>query len=183
MEAITATRVGELHPVFQSRFTQLDQRLAESSLAIQLRLTQGIRTWAGQDELYAKGRTTPGVDCKHGGVVRPVGSCPQHPLGLPVTKAKGGESAHNFGYAGDAVPNDPDFPDWHGDWSGGDERWKVFLATAKECGFAEGAEWRTFPDAPHLYLPELPATPDDNMRYLYREGGLAAVWRDWEGKF
>ena len=182
MEAISEARLQEVHPELARRMRQLDQRLADSPLKIRLRVIQGLRTWANQDELFAQGRTAPGAPCRHSGVSRPAGTCEQHPFGLPVTKARGGQSAHNFGYALDADPDDPNFPDWHPDWNVEDERWKSFLATAKECGLGEGATWRTFPDNPHFYLPELPATPDDNMRYLFREGGLAAVWADWEGK-
>jgi peptidoglycan LD-endopeptidase CwlK len=182
MDPITDTRLSELHPIFAIRFRQLDKLLADSQLQVRLRIVQGLRTWASQDQLFAQGRTAPGVACKHNGTIRPIGTCDQHPFGLPVTKARGGQSAHNFGYAADADPDDPNFPDWHPDWNAQDERWKIFLATAKECGFSEGALWRSFPDNPNLYLSELPEAPDDNMRNLFREGGLPAVWADWEGK-
>ena len=182
MDSFSEARLQEVHPALAARARRLDQRLVDSSLAVRLRVIQGLRTWNQQDTLYARGRTTAGEPCVHGGVARRVGLCQQHPLGLPVTKAKGGQSAHNFAYALDAAPDDASFSDWHPDWHTEDERWKLFLATATECGFAEGAAWRTFPDAPHLYLMELPATPDDSMRYLFREGGMAAVWAEWEGK-
>src|SRR6267142_2501014 len=163
MNAITQARGGELHSVLWARYQQLDQRCRAKSPPVDLGITQGLRTWNQQDELWAKGRTTPGAPCKHGGVARPVSTCDQHPLGLPVTKAKGGWSAHNFGYALDAAPDDPNFPGWQPDWHAEDAQWEALLAAALDCGLAEGAAWRTFPDAPHLYLPELPATPDDNM--------------------
>ena len=57
-----------------------------------------------------------------------------------------------------------------------DSRWKQVLLLAKACGLAEGAEWRTFPDRPHLYPEECPANPDDTLRYLFKEGGMQAVW-------
>jgi hypothetical protein len=65
------------------------------------------------------------------------------------------------------------------DWSGKDEKWTEILAKAPSCGLAEGAQWRTFPDKPHLYPTECPANPDDNVRYLFTEGGLAAVWQEF----
>jgi peptidoglycan L-alanyl-D-glutamate endopeptidase CwlK len=60
---------------------------------------QGYRTHAEQDALYAQGRTTPG------------------PI---VTRAKGGQSPHNWGLAIDVVPDrDLDTaglqPDWNND--------------------------------------------------------------------
>ncbi len=51
-----------------------------------LLVTQGLRTWAEQDALYAKGRTIP-----------PIGKL------FVVTKARGGQSWHNFGLAFDIV--------------------------------------------------------------------------------
>lgn len=162
MDTISQARLGEVHPVLSARITQLDHLLAASALAVHIRITQGLRTWNEQDALYAQGRTMPGKI---------------------VTQARGGFSAHNFGYAVDFAPDDPEFPVWHPDWTVGDARWKTVLAMALDCGLAEGAQWRTFPDTPHLYLPELPATPDENMRYLYREGGMEAVWKDWDEKF
>ena len=48
-----------------------------------VRVTQGLRTYAEQDALYAQGRTTPG------------------PI---VTNARGGQSYHNFGLAIDVAP-------------------------------------------------------------------------------
>jgi peptidoglycan LD-endopeptidase CwlK len=121
--------------------------------SVNLQVTQGLRTWAQQDVLF---RQIP-----------------------KVTEVPGGYSAHNFGYAVDVVPEDimPGQPDW----SLSHPAWQKILAAAPSCGLAEGAKWRTFPDAPHLYLQELPAEPTDQMRNDFRGGGIAAVWEDWVG--
>ncbi len=58
-------------------FIQKVQALAES-FGVQYLAIGGNRTWAEQDALYAQGRTKPGKI---------------------VTKAKGGQSNHNFGIA------------------------------------------------------------------------------------
>lgn len=60
---------------------------AEAALDITIRVVQGLRTFAQQQALYDQGRTTPGNI---------------------VTKAKAGQSYHNYGLAIDCVPFNPD---------------------------------------------------------------------------
>jgi peptidoglycan L-alanyl-D-glutamate endopeptidase CwlK len=120
-------------------------------LSVSIRITQGLRTYAEQDALYEQGRSSPGAI---------------------VTDAKGGYSMHNFGLAVDVAP----IINGVIDWNDKDANWKEILAKALTCGLAEGAEWRTFPDEPHLYPQELPASPTDSMRALFATGGLQAVW-------
>ena len=55
-------------------------------------ITQGFRSTAQQDALFAQGRTTPGAI---------------------MTKAKGGQSAHNFGLAVDVTLVTPRGDDWN----------------------------------------------------------------------
>lgn len=83
---------------------------------------------------------------------------------------------HNFGFPVDVAPVNEDGTI---DWDGKDAKWEEILAKAPSCGLAEGAQWRTFPDEPHLYPQEVPANPDDNFRYLFTEGGLPAVWKEY----
>jgi peptidoglycan L-alanyl-D-glutamate endopeptidase CwlK len=157
MDAVTQSRLIGLHPLLVSRYTDFDTDL--TSRGIILRITQALRSWSDQDALYAIGRTVPGKI---------------------VTEAKGGYSAHCFGYAVDVTPNDPAFPVWKPDWNENDDRWKQVLSIAENYGLKEGAQWRTFPDFPHLYLAELPPTPTDAMRALFLDGGIAAVWNSWD---
>ena len=91
-----------------------------------------------------------------------------------VTMVGAGYSAHNFGYAVDVVPEDviPGQPDWNI----ANPAWQKILSVAPSCGLAEGAQWRTFPDNPHLYLQECPATPTDIFRETFADLGLAAVF-------
>jgi peptidoglycan L-alanyl-D-glutamate endopeptidase CwlK len=158
LDAISTARLAPLHPALIARYTQLDG-LCEAN-AIRLRITQGLRSYAQEDALYAQGRTTPGKI---------------------VTEVRGGWSAHNFGYALDAAPDDPTFPTWHPDWNDLDPRWQKVLDLATTCGLAEGARWRTFVDAPHFYLQECPATPTDAMRSAFEQGGMPAVWAIIDG--
>jgi len=152
MDDISLARLSEVHPELSRRVQQL-----AALLSFPIRVTQGLRTYPQQDTLYQQGRSTPGKI---------------------VTNAMPGHSMHNFGLAVDVAPLNEDGSI---DWSGKDEKWQEILAKAPSCGLAEGAQWRTFPDEPHLYPQECPANPDDHIRYLFTEGGFAAVWAEFRG--
>lgn len=68
----------KVQPVFSNCLIALKEHFHEKG--VEAKYISGHRTWAEQDALYAQGRTKPG---------------------LPVTKAKGGESNHNFAIAAD----------------------------------------------------------------------------------
>ena|SRR5258708_6900172 len=155
MDSVSEKRLQEVHPELARRVRLLAEKCAANGITI--RVSQGVRTWDQQNLLYAQGRTD-------GGKI--------------VTNAPGGHSMHNFGLAVDIVPAAEGFPVFTPDWNSMDSRWKQVLMLAQTCQLAEGAQWRTFPDRPHLYPAEAPANPDDNIRYLFREGGFQAVWDD-----
>lgn len=157
MDPFTAEKLTQVHPELARRVTKFLDLCEQNGLTVHI--TQGLRTWPQQDALYQQGRTTPGKI---------------------VTNAKPGHSAHNMGYAVDVVPGRPGFPQFTPDWDGMDLCWKQVLSLAKQCQLSEGAAWRTFPDEPHLYLEELPADPDDNMRYLFSQGGMQGLWSTWK---
>lgn len=156
MDVISQQRLEPTYPEFRRRIQKLDGMLIVGDPPIHIRVVRALATYQEQNIIYDQGRTTPGKI---------------------VTNAKGGYSSHCFGYAGDCVPDDPSFPTWVPDWNALDDRWKELLDKATECGLSEGASWRVFPDKPHFYLKELPATPDDNIRYLFAEGGLQTVYQ------
>lgn len=176
MDNISLARLALLHPELVRRWQSVDAILLSHSPSYVSRIVQGLRTWPEQGQLYAKGRTRPGEPCHHNGVTSAVGSCAAHPLGATVTRAKPGESTHNYGLALDAGLDDLAIPGWQPDWDTNHESWLTMLRVAKDYGLAEGAEWRTFPDAPHFYPVEVPRSPDDNMKAAMAGGGLEAVW-------
>jgi peptidoglycan LD-endopeptidase CwlK len=146
MDSVSEARLAEVHPELSRRIHQL-----ADMVSFPFRVTQGLRTYAQQDALYAQGRTSPGS---------------------VVTEAQGGYSMHNFGLAVDVVPFVNGVPDWNDK----DAQWAELLAKAPSCGLAEGAQWRTFVDMPHLYPQEVPASPTDAMRTLMTTQGIQAVW-------
>ena len=111
-------------------------------------VVQGLRTFAEQDDLYAKGRTKPGAI---------------------VTQARGGESNHNYGLAVDLCPFTSDKPDWNAPMA----VWAAIGAAAASHGLEWGGQWKKFLDKPHVQLPVM--TVKECVR-CYHAGGLDAVW-------
>jgi peptidoglycan LD-endopeptidase CwlK len=153
MDNISESRLAEVHPELAKRVRSLNDSCEANGVT--LRVTQGLRSWADQAAFYAQGRTVPGNI---------------------VTNAEPGFTAHNFGYAVDVAPGKEGMPTFVPDWNTMDVSWKWVLLLAEKCGLGEGAEWRSFPDFPHLYLKELPATPDEEFRAVIQEGGMTAVF-------
>jgi peptidoglycan LD-endopeptidase CwlK len=146
------TRLDLVHPELKRRVLAMDKILAPENIHIQV--SQGLRTWKEQDGLFAQGRTLPGKI---------------------VTRARGGQSAHNYGYAVDLFPEDveTDKPDWNVSHTS----WQRMLAVGLQVGLAEGCTWRTFPDNPHFYLKEFPADPSQLMEMDFKDSGMVAVWQ------
>jgi peptidoglycan L-alanyl-D-glutamate endopeptidase CwlK len=120
--------------------------LAAKGLIVEV--VQGMRTFAEQDELYAKGRTKPGE---------------------VVTQARGGESNHNYGLAVDLCPFTNDKPDWNAPVSA----WAAIGAAAEKHGLEWGGQWKKFIDKPHVQLPAM--TVKECAR-CHADGGMDAVW-------
>ncbi len=157
LDTVSQQRLVLVHPELSRRVTQLS-----TLLSFDIRVNQGRRTYPEQDVLWHQGRNQDGT------YIDPV-----HHIGV-VTNARGGHSAHNFCYAVDVAP----IVNGVIDWNGKDEKWAEVLREAANCDLAEGATWRTFPDEPHLYLKEMPADPDDNLRYIFTEGGMDAIYAE-----
>lgn len=76
-EEITINRVNNLHPLLRDEVFSIIDTIR--SKGVEIRVVQGLRTFAEQDALYAQGRVDK---------TKPI-----------VTNAKGGQSYHNFGLA------------------------------------------------------------------------------------
>jgi len=120
----------------------------------------GFRDFAAQNRLYAQGRTTPGHI---------------------ITKAHGGESAHNFGLAIDFVRNlspDPEhvIPDWK------ESDYNTLGAAAKAHQLAWGGDFAD-PDRPHIqwltYISKDDLAPLRALHQLKWEGDLQWLHRIW----
>ncbi|MNO74582.1 Peptidoglycan L-alanyl-D-glutamate endopeptidase CwlK precursor [compost metagenome] len=126
VKAKSASKLTGLHPVVR----QATERLIERSFArgVPILITQGLRTIAEQDALYAQGRTKPGQI---------------------VTQARGGYSNHNFGVAIDFCLLLPDGKSVS--WTVAKE-WMTVVDIAKALGFEWGGDWKSFKDYPHFEM-------------------------------
>lgn len=177
MDTISEARLGLVHPKLAEIIRQQILILAGENLEI--RICQGVRSWPEQAAIYAKGRTSPGEPCNHHGFKFRPGSCPEHPLGVKVTRCRPGYSWHQFGLAVDEVPDDPTLAGFQCDWNLEHPAWQRMKAVGESLGLVHGSEFRTFPDWPHFQLTgRFGVNPDDEVRQLFRDGGMDAVWQE-----
>ena len=129
MDKATLDRIAKLHPMVREEMTTI---ISECNKALsgrsQVRVAQGLRTFAEQDALYAK---------------RP-----------KVTNAKGGQSVHNYGFAIDIVLiiNGKEASwDTHKDWDNdGIADWDECVKVFAKHGWSWGGNWSSFKDFPHF---------------------------------
>jgi len=95
-------------------------------------ITQTLRTKAEQDALYAQGRTTPG---------------------FIVTKAKGGDSFHNYGLAFDVALIVGNKVIWNKNDNNHNkiDDWEEVGKMGESLGLEWGGRWK-FKDIPHFQL-------------------------------
>jgi len=112
-----------LHPVLQEKANQFIALC--KAKGIDVAITQGFRTIAYQNSLYAQGRTT---------------------VGKIVTNCKGGQSPHNYGLAFDFVI----LTNGRADWDSRNKNWGIAGSIGESLGLTWGGEWTKFVDLPHL---------------------------------
>lgn len=148
---LSERRLAQVHPIVATRGRSLLELAAHAGIT--LLVTQGLRTWAEQDALYAKGRTIPPLGKKH-----------------YVTMARGGESWHNFGLAFDIVVLDAV---GKMDWNTAHPGWKRTAELGKSLGLVWGGEFKTLVDYPHFqYTGGLSLKECRSLM----SNGLPAVW-------
>lgn len=127
MDKVTIDRIDLLHPRIRGLVEQTLTKLKVSLPGgVDVRITQGLRTFSEQDNLFKKGRSAPGPK---------------------VTNAKGGESIHNYGLAFDFVLMIDGKVSWEVD-----QNWKKVAQAFKDQGFTWGGEWKSIKDYPHLEI-------------------------------
>ena len=113
------TLLPEVRPIARA----LVQKAKQSG--IQIKILSALRTYAEQDELFAKGRTKPGPK---------------------VTNARGGFSNHNFGIAFDVGVFEGT------KYLGDSVKYKAVGALGMDLGLEWGGSWKTIVDQPHFQL-------------------------------
>lgn len=134
-------RIAKLHPSIRAEVTEIVMHINTKILTrvSKVMITQGLRTFAEQDALYAQGRTKPGKK---------------------VTNAKGGQSVHNYGFAIDFAlgidrNGDGKFEeviwDTKKDFDADKQAdWMEVVVEFKRRGWVWGGDWVSFKDLPHL---------------------------------
>ncbi|WP_375104035.1 M15 family metallopeptidase [Paenibacillus sp. RS8] len=134
VKAKSSVRISGLDPVVKAATVALIERCY--ARGVNIVITQGLRTIAEQDALYAQGRTKPGSI---------------------VTNAKGGTSYHNYGLAIDFALLLPDGKQvsWDLKRDGDGDKvadWTEVVQEAKALGFEWGGDFVSIKDAPHFQM-------------------------------
>lgn len=150
LDSISIARLQLVNPSLSRIVNAMAEFLDQEQISF--RVTQGFRTWAEQDALFAQGRTIPGQI---------------------VTHAKGGESWHNLGCAIDFVPMKAGDPVWNTS----DPAWKRIIAIGKSMLLTSGMNW-THPDEPHFqYTAPYPENkPTEEAQQIFKNEGSVAFW-------
>jgi peptidoglycan L-alanyl-D-glutamate endopeptidase CwlK len=148
----TEGNIQSLQPEAQRKarqfLTEVNQKLTKDGLTF--KIISGTRTYEEQNDLFALGRTKPG------------------PI---VTRARGGQSNHNFGVAWDIgiFQNGAYIPE--------SDLYKEIGAIGKANGLDWGGDWQSFPDEPHFQV--IPETELVEVRNAFEAGktfdGLMSV--------
>lgn len=134
MDKITKQRIDVLHPLVRCEVTNIINECNELLTGnSKVRISQGLRTFHEQNDLYALGRTK---------------------AGKKVTNAKGGQSVHNYGFAVDIVMIiDGKTASWDvkKDWDNdGIADWDECVKVFAKHGWSWGGSWTSFKDMPHF---------------------------------
>ena len=168
MDAISKVRLQLVNPRLADLITQLDARI--EAAGHDMRVVQALRSWNDQDLLWQKGRRR-----------EPDGSWTIVDPAHIVTKAPPGYSWHNFGLAVDVVPTIAIAPagGYMPDWNIHHPVWQLIVREAEALGLVSGSGFHSIQDWPHLQLTgRFPETPDGEVRQLFKDGGMQAVWEE-----
>jgi hypothetical protein len=142
-------KLAAVHPVLADYVRLMSAALVKRG--IHIRITDGLRTFAEQDKLYAQGRKTPGK---------------------VVTDARGGYSNHNYGLAVDVVP----LVNGKVEWNVSDDIWNAIGEEGRRAGLEWGGDWKKLVDRPHFQLRV--GIGVEQCLSIFKKGGLSAVWAE-----
>ncbi|MEN8702447.1 M15 family metallopeptidase [Bacillus infantis] len=142
-------RLVGVHPEIQQKALELISRAF--SMGIYVIISQGLRTIAEQNELYAQGRTQAQLNAVG------LNNVKAKPHLNKVTNAKGGTSYHNFGLAFDfAIANSTGtviYWDTSIDTNkDGAKDWYQVGKIGQDLGLEWGGVWTSIKDIPHFQI-------------------------------
>ena len=132
--------ISDLHPALAYRLGQTVSEWYREG--IDVRIVSGYRSWEDQDALFAQGRDTPGKI---------------------VTRAKAGQSWHNFGLAADIQVRPAGEAAWRSPTS-------TEAAVAEGFGLEWGGRWKYFCDPPHFQFTQGRTLSAERERVSEEEG-------------
>jgi peptidoglycan L-alanyl-D-glutamate endopeptidase CwlK len=138
IDKITETRILQLHPKIRNEVMELYREDVVKSIGAVCRFTSTYRSIEEQNEIYARGRTK--LFDSNG-----------KRLGI-VTKARGGQSYHQYGLAFDFCLISKGAASWDTmiDYDkDGKSDWHEVASIFKAKGYEWGGEWK-FRDFPHI---------------------------------
>lgn len=162
-DPISESRLKEVLPDLAYSWKQVRDKFWEKN-GMQIRVSQGLRTYAEQWDLYSKGR----LKDKDGTWI----ICDIRKV---VTHAKAGESLHNFGLSLDScfIGKDPYLSQLKKEDQ--ERLWNDYGTIAKAQGLVWGGDWvGSRNDRPHV--ENAFGMSLHELQMLYEEGGLPRVW-------
>ncbi|VXC25744.1 Peptidoglycan L-alanyl-D-glutamate endopeptidase [Flavobacterium sp. 9AF] len=134
MDKYTEQRIKKLHPSVRNEVKNIIEECNKALTGkAKIRITQGLRTFKEQDDLYNIGRTKKGKK---------------------LTRAKGGQSIHNYGFAVDIcliIDNKQASWDTLKDWDNDQVAdWFECVKIFAKFGWNWGGNWKNFKDLPHF---------------------------------
>ncbi len=126
IDELNKRRLEKVEPVLVKKVLHLIEMVRADNNGYDLLITCGFRSIAEQNRLFAQGRTKPGKI---------------------VTKARGGESKHNFGKAVDFAVIEKGKIVWDVPFYK-----KTIGKYAQTVGVSWGGNWKSFKDYPHVEL-------------------------------
>ena len=166
MDTISESRLILIHPKLADLTRQMDAVC--TSAGHPLRVVQGLRSWNEQLAEWAKGR-----------VQNADGSWVVVDRKLVVTDAPPGHGWHNFGLAVDLCPSLVADGPFTPDWNASHPIWGLLIHTGESLGLVSGSCFHHLADNPHFQLTgRFPISPDDEVRQLFKDGGMSAVWEE-----
>lgn len=145
----SSSRLNGLHPAVLTAADYLIDRCYARNVPIVI--TQGLRTKAEQNALYAKSRTQEQLNAVG------LSHVTAQPKEKWVTNAIGGTSYHNYGLAIDFALLLPDGKSvsWDMNRDGDSDKvkdWNEVVEEAKKLGFAWGGDFKSIFDGPHFEM-------------------------------
>lgn len=149
VKAKSFARISGLHPVVKAATVALIERCY--ARGVNILITQGLRTIAEQNNLFAQGRTQAELNTVG------LSNVKAQPNKAMVTNAKGGTSYHNYGLAIDfaLLLSDGKQVSWDLKRDGDGDKvadWTEVVQEAKALGFEWGGDFVSIKDAPHFQM-------------------------------